>query len=55
MSYRDILKQKIRELELEIANKVDHKEDLKKELQDLMMKEFEEDMRESDNKKLLKG
>lgn len=56
MSYRDTLKERIRELESEIANKSDRKEILEKELQDLMRKEFEEDMREeADRKTLLKG
>jgi len=56
MSYRDILKRQIKELQLEISNKEGHKEYLEKELQDLMRKEFEEDIKEElDRKTLLKG
>ena len=56
MSYRENLKQRIREIEFEIVNKQGHKEALEKELQDLMRKEFEEDMREeADRKTLLQG
>jgi hypothetical protein len=56
MSYRDQLKNRIRELELEITNKTDRKDVLEKELQDLMRKEFEEDLREESNRKsLLQG
>jgi hypothetical protein len=56
MHYREELKKRIRELEFEISNKRDHKEILQKELQDLMRKEFEEDMREdNDRQTLLKG
>jgi hypothetical protein len=56
MQYREELKNRIRELEFEISNKRDHREILQKELQDLMRKEFEEDMREdNDRQTLLKG
>jgi hypothetical protein len=56
MSYKEILKQQIKELQLEISNKRDHKEVLENRLQDLMKKEFEEDLREeADRKTLLKG
>jgi hypothetical protein len=56
MQYRQELKRRIAELELEIANKTDNKELLQKQLNDLMRKEFEEDLRESgDNQILLKG
>ena len=56
MSYKDQLKTRIREIELELANKQGHKEALEKELQQLMRSEFEEDLREeSDRKTLLQG
>jgi uncharacterized iron-regulated protein len=56
MQYRQELKKRIAELELEIANKTDNKELLQKQLQDLMKKEFEEELRESpDQQILLKG
>lgn len=56
MSYRDNLKQRIKELEMEIENKKDRKENLIKELQELMRLEFEEEMREEGAKPtLLKG
>lgn len=56
MSYRDSLKQRIRELQMEIENKQDHKEVLERELQELMRREFEEEMREENsNPTLLKG
>lgn len=56
MQYRDQLKQRIKELEAEIANKEDHKDSLQRELRDLRVKEFEEDMREEDERQiLLKG
>ena len=56
MSYKDQLKNRIREIELEIANKTGHKDALERELQDLMRKEFEEDLREESNRKsLLQG
>lgn len=57
MSYRNHLKQRIKELELEIANKEDHKEALEREMRELMIKDFEEEMREENMQKpsLLKG
>jgi hypothetical protein len=56
MQYRQELKRRIDELELEISNKTDNKELLQKQLQDLMKKEFEEELRESpDQQILLKG
>jgi hypothetical protein len=56
MSYRETLKNRIREIETEISNKQDLKHVLQSELQDLMRKEFEEDMREDNHRQtLLKG
>ncbi len=56
MSHRDILKKRIKEMELEIANKQGHKEALEKELQNLIMQDFEEEMREDSHRKsLLQG
>lgn len=54
MSYRDILKKQIQELEQKIANDTSEKEELEKQLQKLKLSEFEEDMRES-NQILLKS
>lgn len=55
MSYRDDLKKRIRELEFEIQMRSEKKEFLELELQDLMRKEFEEEMREDNETRLLKG
>lgn len=57
MSYREELKKRIRELQVEINNKQDHKHVLESELQSLLVKEFEEEMREENQFKptLLKG
>ena len=56
MSYKDFLKERINQLELQIANEQGQKDALKKELQDLMRQEFEEDLREeTDKPTLLKG
>lgn len=56
MSYKEHIQQKIRELELNIANNIGHVDALKEELKRLQMQEFEEDLRESDSKQvLLKG
>jgi hypothetical protein len=55
MSYRDNLKKRISELEFEIRTKAERKQDLEKELQELMRKDFEEEMREENQKQLLKG
>ena len=53
MSYRDNLKQRISELQHEISTRQDKKEVLEKELQDLMLKDFEEEMREENHQRLL--
>lgn len=56
MSYKDQLKERIKELEFEIANKTGRKDALERELQDLMRKEFEEDLREEASRRsLLQG
>lgn len=54
MSYKDTLRQRIREIQFEIESKKERKDILEQELQDLMRKEFEEEMRE-ENQTLLKG
>jgi hypothetical protein len=55
MSYKDYLKQRIQEIKLRIANSEGQAEALQKELEQLEMKEFEEDLREESNQVLLKG
>jgi hypothetical protein len=56
MSYKNLLQQKIKELELTIANCKGEKSVLEKELMELKMKEFEEDLAEENNQaRLLKG
>jgi hypothetical protein len=55
MSYRDELKIKIREIEKRIAEDETEKLQLEIELNRLKLAEFEEDMAEVQNKKLLKG
>ena len=55
MSYKDHLKQRIREIKLQIANSEGQAEALQKELEQLELKEFEEDLREEDERTLLKG
>ena len=55
MSYRKLLVKQIRELEEKIAEAQGDKVQLEKELQKLKVAEFEEDMRESDDRHLLKG
>lgn len=55
MSYRESLKKRISELEFEILTKAERKQDLEKELQELMRRDFEEEMREENQKQLLKG
>jgi hypothetical protein len=55
MSYRDELKTKIRELEKKIAKDETEKLQLEIELNKLKLAEFEEDMKESNEQKLLKG
>jgi hypothetical protein len=55
MSYREMLLKKIRELELKIAEAQGDKAVLEKELNRLQIAEFEEEMRESSEQRLLKG
>lgn len=55
MSYREQLKRKIFDLEQKIAKDESEKLELEIELNKLKLSEFEEDMRESSEQKLLKG
>jgi hypothetical protein len=55
MSYRDELKTKIRELEKKITKDEHEKLQLEIELNKLKLAEFEEDMKESNEQRLLKG
>lgn len=56
MSYKDYLKQQIKEIESQIANNVGEVDKLREELRKLELQEFEEDLRESENTQvLLKG
>jgi hypothetical protein len=55
MSHKDELKRQIRELEEKIAIDEGEKLQLQIELNRLKLAEFEEDLRESDNRQLLKG
>lgn len=54
-SYKRLLKQQIKELEIHIEQSTEKKEDLQKELNKLRIAEFEEDMREESTQQLLKG
>ena len=54
-SYKKLLKQQIKELEIHIEQSTEKKEDLQRELNKLKMAEFEEDMREESSQQLLKG
>ena len=54
-SYKDLLKQQIKDLENQIENSFDKREELKFELNKLKLAEFEEDMREETTQQLLKG
>jgi hypothetical protein len=54
-SYKRLLKQQIKELEIHIDQSTEKKEDLQRELTKLKMAEFEEDMREDSSQQLLKG
>ena len=55
MSYKEELKSKIREVEKRMAKDESEKLQLEIELNKLRLAEFEEDMKESQNKKFLKG
>jgi cell division protein FtsL len=54
-SYKRLLKQQIKELEIHIEQSTEKKEDLQRELNKLKIAEFEEDMREDSSQQLLKG
>lgn len=55
MSYREILKKQIEELEQKISSTKEDKKELELLLRNLQLSEFEEDMKESQEQKLLKG
>jgi hypothetical protein len=55
MSYRDELKAKIRDLEKKIAKDETEKLQLEIELNKLRLTDFEEDLKETQEKKFLKG
>lgn len=55
MSYKDFLSQKIAELETKIQSATGEKEALQSALNELKLKEFEEDMRSEGHQQLLKG
>lgn len=55
MSYREMLLKQIRELEIKITEAQGDKAVLEKELNRLQIAEFEEEMRESSEQRLLKG
>jgi hypothetical protein len=55
MSYRDDLKKRILDLEKKIATDEAEKLELEIELNRLKLAEFEEDIKESNEQKLLKG
>ena len=54
-SYKKLLRQQIKELEIHIEQSTEKKEDLQRELNKLKISEFEEDMREESSQQLLKG
>ena len=55
MSYKEEIKAKIRDLEEKILKDQGAKLELEIELNKLRLTEFEEDMKETQNKKFLKG
>ena len=55
MSYKELLQNQIKDLEERIAKFEGDKTILLDQLQKLKYSEFEEDMKESDNRQLLKG
>ena len=55
MSYKFHIKKRIAELQTQIDNKYGQVEALQKELRQLKVKEFEENMKEEDERVLLKG
>ena len=54
-SYRNLLKHQIKELEIQIEQSFEKKEDLQRTLLKLKMTEFEEDLRTEGSRQLLKG
>lgn len=54
-SLMDTIKRQIQDIESRIATQQGDVEQLKKVLEKLKIQEFEEDIRESDNRQLLKG
>jgi hypothetical protein len=54
-SYKKMLKQQIQELENNIEQSFEKKEELQAKLSKLRIAEFEEDMREDSSQQLLKG
>jgi hypothetical protein len=55
MSYRELLNKQILELEERIARDSADKEELQRQLNKLKISEFEEEMREGADQRLLKG
>lgn len=53
MSYKDVVKKQIRELERQIALAGDEKQELQNELNRLKLSEFEEDLRLNPGQQLL--
>lgn len=54
-SYTELLKKQIKDLENQIENSFEKREELRFELNKLKLAEFEEDMREETSQQLLKG
>jgi hypothetical protein len=54
-SYKDLLKKQIKDMEERILKDESEKYQLQLELNKLKLAEFEEDLKESDNRQLLKG
>lgn len=54
-SYQKLLNQQIRELEIQIEQSFEKKEDLQRTLLKLKMTKFEEDLRTEGSRQLLKG
>lgn len=55
MSYKDYLKQRIRELESRVANDKQELDEIQKELNKLRLAEFEEDLTNESTQQFLKG
>lgn len=55
MSYKEILKRQIQELEGKIAAAQGEKSELERQLNKLRVAEFEEDLKEQSEQQLLKG